>query len=476
MRAHEFLIESEGGIIRRGQEVAQGKVVTFAKGDDQLNLTKTVVIPEVELRYETAEELEQALSDTIASLGNPKVLYYSPVGPKSGAALITLWKDATDSAVAFVKFANSKKTGAFPITWTNADFGRDTGYQQTNNKIAERAQFKLKPNELFPVDQDIPIIGLSKQIKVRDDLPQGVAEQLRQLLINVETGNKNPVPGADKYVTTYEVDFGESAAPIALVTGNFVSGSYREAEDALLKPIGLSWTGIKSVLFPGGGSNLLYDSYLRLDKGNTLKVSSKDKKGGAAAAVTGLVKDITENPARFKDITDKEEYQEILEILKTVAANSAVSGPLALAQSDQIGIIDAADASTILNLFGKGQKYAPDAKWAQTPGIKAALARKGAKFQDPAYDMGFHLLAGVAELVADKLNGMPGMSDFFKAVLERSTMIQVKAKMQTSGNGASFTNFEVIYPPVFDGIIKVVASNNYMATRKPIGKISFKIP
>ena len=105
-----------------------------------------------------------------------------------------------------------------------------------------------------------------------------------------------------------------------------------------------------------------------------------------------------------------------------------------------------------------------------------ALKRKGAKFQDPAYDMGFHILAGVAELVADKLNQMPGISDFFKAVLERSTMVQVKAGMQKSGNGANFNSFQVVYPPVFNGIIKVVAGNNYMATRKPIGKISFKIP
>lgn len=90
--------------------------------------------------------------------------------------------------------------------------------------------------------------------------------------------------------------------------------------------------------------------------------------------------------------------------------------------------------------------------------------------------MGYHALGGIAEMVADKLNQMPGISDFFKAVLERSTMVQVKSTVQKSGDGAAFTNFQVIYPPVFNGIIKVVAGNNYMATRKPIGKISFKIP
>jgi hypothetical protein len=82
----------------------------------------------------------------------------------------------------------------------------------------------------------------------------------------------------------------------------------------------------------------------------------------------------------------------------------------------------------------------------------------------------------VAELVADHLNTLPNMSNFFKAVLSNSTMVQVKSKVAKSGDGAAFSDFNVIYPPVFNGVIKVVAGNNYMATRKPIGRISFKIP
>jgi len=477
MRAREFLSESEGGLIRRGQEVSQGKTITFAKGPDRINLDSTVVIPTgPELRYETEQELEQGLKDVLADLGNPIVQYYSKVTNKSGAALITLWTTASQQKIAFVKFAAAKKSGAFPITWTNADFGRETGYQQADNKIAERAQFKLKPTDLFQTDEDLQIISLSDNIKDRSDLSPEIKQQIKSLLANVASGNKAPVPGADQYMTTYEVDLGESAAPIALATGNFVSGSYQEAERALLAPLGLKWSSIQSVIFPGSGSQHLYDSYLRLEKGTTLKVSSKDKKGGAAASVSGLIKDIEENPERFQGVTDRREFQEILQIVKTISAkeNTAVIGPLKLAV--QFEILNANEAAEIQNRWGKGLPYTPDAVWAKTPGIVKALQRKSAKFQDPAYDFGYHMLAGVAELVADRINQMSGLSDFFKAILERSTMIQVKARMQKSGNGASFTNFQVIYPPVFEGSIKVVAGNNYMATRKPIGKLSFKIP
>jgi hypothetical protein len=217
----------------------------------------------------------------------------------------------------------------------------------------------------------------------------------------------------------------------------------------------------------------LYDSYLQLTKEVTLKVSSKDKKGGAAAAVTGLMKEIERDPERFSEITENPEYQEILEIVREISDNSAIQGPLKLAE--KFGFIDQNDTANILANYNKGVPYAPDAKWARTQGIQAALKRKGAKFEDPAYDFGFHILAGVAELVADRLNHMRGIDNFFRAILERSTMIQVKAGMRKSGNGASFNNFTVIYPPTFTGGIKVVAGNNYMATRKPIGKISFKI-
>lgn len=474
MRAKEFLQESQGGLIRRAQEVAQGKTVSFAKGDHSIKLIDTIVIPDApDLKFETHEELEQALKDVLSANGNPSVQYFSKLQPRSGAALITLWKDDNDKSYAFVKFVNAKVAGAFPIVWTNSDFSRETGYIQQDSKIAQRAQFNLKPNALFPTDNYISVAGLSKRITERSDLPVEIVTQVKQLLNNVETGNKAPVPGAAKYLSTYEIDLGESAAPIALVTGNFVSGSYKEAEQALLAPLGLTWQSLGNVLFPGGGSNLLYDSYIQLNKSTSLKVSSKDKKGGAAASVSGLLKEIELNPDRFADITDNKQYQEILQIIEIVAKNNAVDGPLKLAVN--FNLISDDEMSVIKSHWGKGEKFDQRTPWIRTPGIQAALNRKGAKFQDPAYDLGFHVLAGIAEMVADKLNQFQGIDNFFRAILERSTMVQVKAGMQKTGDGAAYTNFTVIYPPAFSGKIKVVAGNNYMATRKPIGKISFKI-
>lgn len=476
MRAFELLVESEGGIFRRAQEVSQGKTITFAKGEEKIVLQSALAIPEQDLKVETTEELTNLVDQALQANGSPKVAWTNKPGLKGGAALITIWKNYKEETVAFVRYVNSKKQGNIPITWTNADFGRDTGFKQIDNKIAERAQFNLKPGVILPGNTALNIADLANSINLesRNDLPEDARQQIPTLIQQVIDGTKEPVPGAAKYATTYEVDLGEVAAPIALSTGHFVTGSYKDAEKSLLQPLGVTWQNLTTVEFPSGGSNALYDSYLPINDEVILKVSSKDKKGGAAAAVTGLVKDIETAPQRFEGITDRPEYQEILEIVKTVARNSAVAGPLVLAV--QFGFITEEDKNNVLANWGKGYKYDPNLPWATTPGIKSVFQRKGAKFQDPAYDMGYHALAGIAEMVADYLNKLPGISDFFKAILERSTMVQVKTSIVKSGDGAAFNTFQVIYPPVFNGQIKVVAGNNYMATRKPIGKISFKIP
>lgn len=472
MRAFEIIQESSGGIIRRAQEVLQGKPITFAKGEDKISLVSAVVVPEDSDRYETKEELLQGIQAALKANGNPTVMW-SKEPKNGGAAVITIWKNSQNKLIAFTKTTNVKKSGAFPIVWTNSEFASDTGYQQADNKVAERAQFNLKPQSILPPNTELNISAIPESINLESNknLPDDARQQIPQLIQNVLEGNKNTIPGAAKYATTYEVDLGEIVAPIALSTGNFVTGSYQEAENSLLKPLGLSWRNLTTVTFPSGGGNLLYDSYLIINKDTTLKISSKDKKGGAAAAVTGLMKDIETNPERFKGVTDKEDFQEILSYVKIVAENRADTGPLVLAVN--FGIITDQEKNQVLSNLGKGLKFNPKQQF--SPGISAALKRKGAKFQDLAYDLGYHQLAGIAELVADRLNQIPSISDFFKAVLERSTMVQVKSKVQKSGEDAAFVSFQVIYPPVFDGNIKVKAGNNYMATRKPIGKLSFKI-
>ena len=117
--------------------------------------------------------------------------------------------------------------------------------------------------------------------------------------------------------------------------------------------------------------------------------------------------------------------------------------------------------------------------------LKALLALKGTDDNTrPDYRIGWHLLAAVAAGAADAINKSYRIDAFFKAVLERSNMIQVKTTLKKAAvknaegkdtNGAYFSNFEVIYPPVFTGTIRLDASSNFYATRVPVGKMGFAI-
>jgi hypothetical protein len=45
--------------------------------------------------------------------------------------------------------------------------------------------------------------------------------------------------------------------------------------------------------------------------------------------------------------------------------------------------------------------------------------------------------------------------------------------MSKDANGAYFSQFEVIYPPVFTGKMTMDSSTNFYATREPVGKLGF---
>jgi len=64
--------------------------------------------------------------------------------------------------------------------------------------------------------------------------------------------------------------------------------------------------------------------------------------------------------------------------------------------------------------------------------------------------------------------------DFFGTVLESSNMIQVTSALDVKGDQASFSNFNVIYPPTFTGGIELLAGSYFYATKPPAG-FTFKI-
>jgi hypothetical protein len=497
MRANQLLSEAGSrGLFLRSQ---QGSVFTSKEGQT-ISAIGNAVFPPDGTHYENdtvndlpvkARKLPPVEQKKLLRTGQQKLMMtlseyqkanridprnWNVVNVNGRAALITLWKNSRNELVAFVKLYNIKSMGAIPFFWSNSDFARDTGYSIQDN-VQQKNDLNLKPSTVVGTGEEMGIDEIVEQVSVNinahTELSADVRYQVVQLIKNVEGGFSTPVANAAAYATSYEIDLGETAAPIALLTGHFVSGAYREVEEQLLKSFGASWRKIQSISYPMSDRETLVDSYLNLKNNTQIGISSKDGKGGAAASITSLTSAIETNPERYEDMVAEKKYKYLFNIMKLLKEKSAEEGPL------ELGVI--------YKVITKDEKE--EIKRAiNDPNLDKKHLSEGLKklIKDPIYNpittnqnytVGYHLLTVVAHTVTEKfLNKNSNLvTAFFKEILSRSNMIQVKTSVKKVGNDALFSNFNVIWPPSFSGQVKFFSRKNYSASSRPGGKICFLI-
>lgn len=516
MRAREFLLnESEGGMIRRAEEANRGKRVAFKnKTGHVISIIDTEVFPQDSDRsddyMQLAAEIESYLTQQGVSKSDSMTLpamsgLSSP--EKAGAALVMVFNDeANKKKIAWIALKPAKKPGAYPIFMQTKLFSDLTGYVQLSGKegeedkvsgVQQRALTNLKPVGIISTNEEIAIDAIPGAVETflssRNDLSPDIKKQVVELLEAVSEGSSNPVPGAGDYAKSYEIDLGETAAPIALTKKKFLSGDWKAAEVGM----NINLSAIRGVEFPNDPAEKLYDSYLIIDDRNKIRVSSKDKAGGAKASVSGVVDDISNYPERYEGLFDPATnpgFNDLLEIVKIIKSpdmsivgnsnrwkkNGSIAGVLQL--GIKLGVISSSQSDRIVEIIDSdAQQLSPK----ELGDLKIILSYKGTDDSSrPDYRIGWHLLAGVAAEAANRVNKNYKTDAFFKAVLERSNMLQVKTSLKQASvknemgevtKGAYFSNFQVIYPPVFTGTIKLDASSNFYATRRPVGKIGFSI-
>lgn len=501
MQFHNLINEAGSrGLFVRTQDAMAGAVVSFFSKDGQsITAIGNGVLPEDGMFYpnDTIEELPKqarklppAEQKKLLKTSQQKVMFaleeyrkrakiseqnWHVVNTNGRAALITLWKNAAGEKVAYVKLFNIKSMGAVPFFWSNSDFARDTGFA-IENAVQKKSDLNLKPGTVVGTGEDMTVDEIMEQVGINlathTEIPEEVRHQTTALLKNVYSGFDTPVANAAAYFTSYEIDLGEVAAPIALLTGHFISGAYREVEEQLLKPLGSSWRKIKTIGYPMSDREVLVDSYLNLNSDTHIGISSKDGKGGAAASITSLSAAIEKNPERYDDLLSNKKYKYLFSVLKLLKEKSAEDGPL--------------DLGVIYKIITKEQRT--EIKEANDdPNLDPKQVSKDLRklLKDPIYapvmtsqnyTVGYHLLTVVAHKVTDHLNKNSNVvTEFFKEILARSNMIQVKTKMKKNGTAASFADFHVIWPPVFEGKVEFFSRKNYSASSRPGGKICFKI-
>jgi len=500
------IFESNRGIIGVVLDTQGGRGKSFLKPDgtevQAVNAWKFPLDPTLK-RYEPSDPNPDAAEDDIENL-DPDAQFAAELKQETKLAPTNIkWatgqKPATgfcalvvelksDKGREFVGKYFAKKDQASHIFWQVTKFvadmktiGFDFAEKRSATATGVSGAVNLGPREVGVTDRVININNLVREVEngVKNQAKIGPEEKLAVVELLENLGGQNTVTVNPEYKANFEVQFGEVAAPLAITKGVNVSGAIQDAEAQLLNLLdpGIKFMSIQQVEFPENIAEKLIDSYLITPNGSKVGVSSKDKKGGAAASITSIIDTMNKKMDIIKERvpTFEDKYETYINIMKiienstgknvayNVAAEMELITPQVADQAYNAMIANPNDMDS-LKAIDDGKYYAMTVEW---PGYNPK--------PHPMYQLHYHACASLARQVADKFNeNKQEVYSFFATVLESSNMIQVMSALSLKGDQASFSNFNVIYPPTFDGDIKLEAGSYFYATKPPAG-FTFKI-
>tara|TARA_Y100000389_G_C17452284_1_gene515687 strand:- start:719 stop:2260 length:1542 start_codon:yes stop_codon:yes gene_type:complete len=512
MRYHEIrlveqkLFESNRGIIGVVLDNQAGRGKSFKKPDgtdvNATNAYKFPLDPTIK-RYEPSEPNPELADDDIENLDidgqfakeleqetKLKVNNIKWIGgqkPATGFCALVI-ELTSEKGREFVGKYFAKKDQAGHIFWQLTKFtqdmktlGIDLQTKAAAGATGVHGAVVLGPREVGVTDRVINLNNLVAEVQsgvnAQTSIPDPEKVACVELLENL---GGNTVTINPEYKANYEVQFGEVAAPLAITNGINVSGAIQQAEEQLVNLLdpGVKFQSIQQVEFPENIAEKLIDSYLITPNGSKIGVSSKDKKGGAAASITSIIETMNKKMDIIEERVPnfKKRFKTYMDIMKTiesstgkkvafdVAAVMKIITPQVAEQAYNAMIAGPNDIES-LKAIDNGKYYAMTIDW---PGYKPTRTHA-------MYQLHYHATASLARLVADKFNeNKEEVFSFFATVLESSNMIQVMTTISEKEGQAAFTNFNVIYPPTFDGGIKLEAGSYFYATKPPAG-FTFKI-
>jgi hypothetical protein len=485
------LNEAAGGMSKRWLESQQSPIYFLDARGNRYTIDNLVLFP-LEQPVLPVAELGVEVEDTITQMGLTKqnITFVNRMPAKQGAGMLIIMKDQNGKLFPFFKFFPRREMDTLGMHYSPADFERETGlaWQQTrmtgtgkDRKEEVISRVELKPKQAVPTNTNLAISSVPAQSynKLAADPKVGpeLAQKLQTLLKNTLNGSAEPVPGLVPYERDIRVDFGEVAAPLGLVAGAHVGGSYSKVQNELLGPLGVSWGSANQVFYPDAGNEPLYDSQIQWPNGEKLRISNKAEGKGGAASTTSILEIIDKYPERF-DKKDKAmlepggRYGDFVTALRTIVDSSSVEGPVNLAV--EFEYIDKTDAANALeNLKNKTNDIN-----LLTPRLQEIVKDTSifnAQTDKPDYKVCYNAIASLARLVVKHLNADIGLTtEFFKFMLSRANLIQVNQFTERKDDGVAFSRFDVIWPPNFTGKIKFSASD-FQSNKKATSRLAFSV-
>lgn len=484
------LVEASGGMSKRWLESQKSPIYFLDPQGNRYIIDNLVIFPD-QVPALPVEELNAELENTFQQLklNKQNITFLNRAPAKQGAGMLVVMKDQNNKLHPYFKFFNKRTMDNLGMHWTPTDFEKETGlaWQQTRmtgtgkeRKEEVISRINLKPKFAVPTNTNMNIKDVPAQsgaMLTANNVDPEMAAKLQELLVNTLAGSDKPVTGLEPYERDIRVDYGEVAAPLGLVAGRFVGGSFAKVETELLAPLGVSWRTATQVFYPEAGNEPLYDSQISWANGERLRISNKAEGKGGAASTTSILEIIDRYPERFNKedmamLQPGGKYGDFITALRTIVAEKSYDGPAVLAE--KFGYIDANDVANALDNLAK-----------KTNDINLLTPRLQQIVQDPTifdakthlpdYKVCYHAIASLARLVVKHLNADIGLTtEFFKFMLSRANLVQVNQFTVRKDGGIAYNKFDVIWPPVFTGKIKFSASD-FQSNKKPTSRLAFSV-
>ena len=445
MRAFE-LLESRGVSARASGET----YVSDTDPNDILTIQDITVLPTEGDSYEDMnammDAVEQAIPDVNTRIDDNK--------PNSGtrAAILATVSDKDGKGQTHVRYIRAIPPQGVHTMWKTLN-----GYKFS--KGAEQESIPIKPSDLVPDENYRSATELAQQIKAGSNDLGELGEVMEMAVDQALAGTNQPIPGGDKYYNVLQKYGGEYLGPIALMSKpNSVTGDTAK----MMQQFGLNNFAGSRVMFPQDTAMELIDSVIMTQDGRSIQISSKiSTSGGAASSLSGVYKQMTpEIEQRFSEGTN---------IIKLLATESSVNGPLKVAR--MLNIIDDSDIQAMANLDKRTQNIGD----LQSQRLQQMTQQQGVANgtqERPDYRVFWHTLTAVMNAVIPIVNANEQFKNAMLEVLNNNEYVQLVTKAVKQGDAVSM-QYYTKFPAVFKGAPQLV-NKTYFATGQK-GRIGFKL-
>ena len=445
MRAFE-LLESRGVSARASGET----YVSDTDPSDILTIQDITVLPTEGDSYEDMDQMMQAVDSAIPDV-NTRI---DDNKPNSGtrAAILATVSDKDGKGQTHVRYIRAIPPQGVHTMWKTLN-----GYKFS--KGAEQESIPIKPSDLVPDENYRSATELAQQIKAGSNDLGELGEVMEMAVDQALAGTNQPIPGGDKYYNVLQKYGGEYLGPIALMSKpNSVTGDTAK----MMQQFGLNNFAGSRVMFPQDTAMELIDSVIMTQDGRSIQISSKiSTSGGAASSLSGVYKQMTpEIEQRFSEGTN---------IIKLLATESSVNGPLKVAR--MLNIIDDSDIQAMANLDKRTQNIGD----LQSQRLQQMTQQQGVANgtqERPDYRVFWHTLTAVINAVIPIVNANEQFKNAMLEVLNNNEYVQLVTKAVKQGDAVSM-QYYTKFPAVFKGAPQLV-NKTYFATGQK-GRIGFKL-